>query len=95
MPIATVTSKGQITIPVEVRRALALNEGDEVMFLPLGNGQFAIRPRTGSIRDLEGIVPKQDHTPSLEELKEGIAAAIDEEFAESVREAEKPKDEAA
>ena len=95
MPSATVTSKGQITIPKEVREALALSAGDEVVFFPLGNGQFAFRPRTGSIRDLEGIVPKLDRIPSLEDLKEGIASAVEEEFAESVGEAEKSKDAAA
>ena len=96
MPSATVTSKGQITIPGEIRKALGLSAGDEVMFFPLGNGQFAFRPRTGSIRDLEGIVPKLSHIPTLEELNEGIAAAVEEEYLESVSRCdEAPKDEAA
>ena len=95
MPSSTVTSKGQITIPAEVRKALGLSGGDEVMFFPLGNGQFAFRPRTGSIRDLEGIVPKLDHVPSLEELSEGIEMAVEEEFLDSVGQTEKSKGEAA
>ena len=95
MPSATLTSKGQITIPIEVRKALGLSEGDEVLFFPLGNGQFAFRPRTGSIRDLEGIVPKAKNVPSLEDLKDGLTGAIEEEFLESVGHEGKPKDEAA
>ncbi len=97
MVIATVTSKGQITIPVEVRKALGLSAGDEVMFFDQGNREFAIRPRTGSIRDLEGIVPKLDYVPTLEQLKDGVAAAIEEEYTASVSRdaADAPKDEAA
>lgn len=95
MPSATVTSKGQITIPMEVRKALGLSEGDEVLFFPLGNGQFAFRPRTGSIRDLEGIVPKLNHVPSLEDLKDGLAEAVEQEFIDSVGREGKPKNEAA
>lgn len=95
MPSAKLTSKGQITIPIEVRKALELSEGDEVVFFPLGDGQFAFRPRTGSIRDLEGIVPKANHVPSLEDLKEGLAGAIEEEFLDSVHDEGKPRDEAA
>jgi AbrB family looped-hinge helix DNA binding protein len=34
MPTATVTSKGQITIPVEVREALKLKPGEKVIFFP-------------------------------------------------------------
>lgn len=96
MPSATVTSKGQITIPIEVRKALGLSAGDEVMFFALGNGEFAFRPRTGSVRDLEGIVPKLNHVPTLEELDEGIAAAVEEDYRASVgRSTKKAKDEAA
>lgn len=95
MPSATVTSKGQITIPMEVRKALGLSEGDEVLFFPLGNGQFAFRPRTGSIRDLEGIVPKLNHVPSLEGLKDGLAEAVEQEFIDSVGHEGKSKNEAA
>jgi AbrB family looped-hinge helix DNA binding protein len=96
MPSATITSKGQITIPIEIRQALGLSAGDEVMFFDLGNGQFAFRPRTGSIRDLEGIVPKLDYVPSLGELKDGIAAGVEEEFRDSVNgRAEASRDEAA
>jgi antitoxin PrlF len=84
MPSATVTSKGQITIPAEIRRVFNISPGDEVIFSDMGNGQVAFRPRTGSIRDLKGIVPKLDYVPTLRELDEGIAAAIEEEYLASV-----------
>lgn len=94
---AKITSKGQITIPKEIRSALRLSEGDEIMFFDLGHRQFAFRPRTGSIRDLKGIVPKLDYVPTIEELDEGIAAAVEEDLLASVSPdpADQSKDEAA
>ena len=35
MELAKVTSKGQITIPVAIRRALGVNDGDKVMFIQM------------------------------------------------------------
>ena len=37
MELAKVTSSGQITIPVQIRRKLGIKEGDKVMFLEEGN----------------------------------------------------------
>jgi antitoxin PrlF len=55
MPTAKITSKGQITIPAEVRKALGLKTGEKVAFLPGENGEFRLR-RAGSITDLRGIL---------------------------------------
>jgi AbrB family looped-hinge helix DNA binding protein len=49
MASATVNSKGQITIPVQVRATLGLRSGDEIEFVDLRNGQFAIVAATCSI----------------------------------------------
>jgi len=54
MATATVTSKGQITIPIGVRQALGLDAGDRVVFVELEKGQFAIMAATGSVRELNG-----------------------------------------
>ena len=45
---ATVTSKGQVTVPVEVREALGLMQGDKIEFYPDGGGGFIMRPLTAS-----------------------------------------------
>lgn len=45
MELAKVTSKGQITIPVEIRRKLGLKEGDKVLFLEEG-GRIVIMNST-------------------------------------------------
>lgn len=43
MDMAKVTSKGQITIPVGVRKAVGLREGDKVLFVQLDDGTIALR----------------------------------------------------
>ena len=80
MPSATVTSKGQITIPVEVRRAMRLKPGTLVEFHEDDNGQFVLIPRTASIRDLEGCVPKLDYVPTIEQMNEVIQTAASESY---------------
>ena len=83
MPSATVTSKGQITIPVKVRAALGLLAGDKIDFVEIEKGQFAIKPRTASIRDLEGCIPRLDYVPTIEEMDEAILDAAVEGFRAS------------
>jgi antitoxin PrlF len=42
MPIATVNSKGQITLPISVRNALGLSAGAQVNFLPVDGSLFLV-----------------------------------------------------
>ena len=80
MLIATMTSKGQITIPVKVRKALGLKPGVRIDFYEVADGEYAFRPRTGSIRDLKGCIPKLDHTVTIEEMNQAVldrAAELD------------------
>ena len=71
---ATVTSKGQITIPADVRRTLRIATGDRVEFVETGRGRFEMIAATGSVRDLKGIAGPCERTVSLEEMDEAIAA---------------------
>ena len=41
---ATITSKGQITIPVDVRQALGLDAGDQISFEEIAPGKFSFAP---------------------------------------------------
>lgn len=41
MELAKITSKGQITLPVSIRRALRLKDGDKVAFVEM-NGQYVL-----------------------------------------------------
>ena len=74
MPAATITSKGQITIPAKVRTALGVGSGDRVEFVETEKGQFTIVPATGSVRDLKGLLRGRRSKPvSLEEMDRAIA----------------------
>ena len=53
MPTATLTSKGQITIPQAVRTALGLHAGTKVDFIPVANG-FKLVPHRNEAASLKG-----------------------------------------
>ena len=56
MSEATVTSKGQITIPVDIRQSLGLQAQDRVTFTPMPDGTVVLRAKTKSILDLRGLL---------------------------------------
>ena len=70
MPSAKVTSKGQITIPVEVREAMGLTPGVRVAFFPNADGEYLLRVRKGSIMDLRGCLAGMDAPKADQELNE-------------------------
>jgi antitoxin PrlF len=73
MPSATLTSKGQITIPAKVRDALGVSFGDRIDFVQIGKEQFVIVPATRSIRELKGLIPKPKRPVAVEEMNGAIA----------------------
>lgn len=73
MPEATVTSKGQITIPAQVRRDLGLTAGSRVNFVQMDNGAYEIVAKTGSVKSLKGRIRPLDRSVSVEEMNEAIA----------------------
>lgn len=74
MATATLTSKGQITIPASVRQTLALEAGDRIEFVEIEKGQFAIIPANRSIRELDGMFKSKRKKPvSIEEMNAAIA----------------------
>ena len=78
MPSAKVTSKGQITIPVKVRRAMGIKPGTEVNFYADGKGGYSFSPQTKSIADMAGCLPKLGYTPTLAEMDEAIGRYLSE-----------------
>ena len=84
MAAATMTSKGQITIPVAVRRKLRLHAGSKIDFVENQAGELVLKPRTGDIRKLRGIV-KYDGPPiSIEEINEAIGKAATKRYLRSI-----------
>jgi AbrB family looped-hinge helix DNA binding protein len=72
MATASMTSKGQITIPIDLRKKLGLKAGVQVRFIEGENGEIILRPKTGSIRSLEGCVPWSGKPVTIEEMNETI-----------------------
>ena len=70
---ATLTSKGQVTIPKVVRDALHLRTGDRLDFILEADGTVRVLPITGSVKRLKGILPKPARALTLEEMGDAIA----------------------
>jgi len=74
MTTATVTSKGQITIPANVRLALQVQPGDRVEFVEVDPGRFEVVAATISVTELKGMFGKSARSVSIEEMNKAIAA---------------------
>jgi antitoxin PrlF len=73
MPIATLTSKGQTTIPREIREKLHLKAGDKLSFTLLPNGTVIMRVKNKNILDLAGVLHDPSRPPvSLQEMQVAI-----------------------
>ena len=74
MPAATLTSKGQVTIPQAVRVALGLHAGTRVDFVPVADG-FMIVPLRDEAASLKGRFAGRVARPvSLAAMDQAIAA---------------------
>lgn len=69
---ATLTSKGQITIPKPVRDALHLRTGDRVEFVLDADGTVRLLPITSSVTALKGMLPKPAKPVSLAAMDRAI-----------------------
>jgi AbrB family looped-hinge helix DNA binding protein len=69
---ATVTSKGQITIPAEVRRALGLRSGSRVAFVPTETGSYELIAETRTIKALKGSIARPGRAVSLDQMDDAI-----------------------
>lgn len=79
--IGTMTSKGQTTVPKEVRDFLGLAEGNQVEWI-LEEGKATLKPRTLRAVDLAGILgpPPNGKSATIEEMDEAIGQAVAERF---------------
>ncbi len=92
MASAALTSKGQITVPIEVREELGLKTGDRIEFLKTEDGRFFIQPKKGSIMDLRGIFKWTGKPLSVEEMNDAIAAHVAEDWERFERQTENDRD---
>ena len=79
MPTATMTTKGQITIPQPVRNALGLHAGSKVDFVPAGDGYKVVPLHEGAPGRLRGRFSGRVSQPaSIEKMDAAISEAASE-----------------
>jgi AbrB family looped-hinge helix DNA binding protein len=73
MPVATITSKGQITLPLAVRNGLGLSAGNQVDFIAM-DGSFMVVPVRSDVTTLRGRFAGRVKKPvSIDAMNEAIA----------------------
>lgn len=70
---ATVTSKGQITIPIVIRNALNLDAGSKVEFIETVAGEYKIVALNKNVQVLKGVLKKEAQPVTIEEMNQAIA----------------------
>jgi len=83
MATATVTSKGQVTIPAEIRRKMRLHAGSKIDFIENKAGEMVIRSKTGDISELYGFLRYGGAPLTIEQMDEAIAKGAVEHFKRS------------
>lgn len=88
MKLARITSKGQVTIPAEVRRALGLEQGDYLLFqLAEGQpeaGEASVRVVKGqSLTSLYGSMRSEKRFPGKAEIREKVGRTLGRQDAEA------------
>jgi AbrB family looped-hinge helix DNA binding protein len=73
MASATVSSKGLITIPADVRHALHVDTGDRVEFVEVEPGRYEFVAATRSVTELKGMFGKAKRIVSIEEMNRAIS----------------------
>ena len=87
--VAKISSKGQVTIPKEIRRELGVSTPDKVVFSTNADGEVVLRPIRFTVTALRGIVPAiPDRDPG--DFEELIREAMDEKVDEIVVEKSRP-----
>lgn len=77
MSIARVTSKGQVTIPSEVRKALDIHQGDDLVFEVTPEHSVHLRVlKRRSLSDLYGALPAKRPFPGKEEIRESVGQEL-------------------
>jgi len=75
MPSATISSKGQVTIPKAVREALGVGAGDRIAFEMREDGVAEVRPATVDVMTLSGIIQPKVRGVTIQRMKHEIAKA--------------------
>jgi antitoxin PrlF len=72
MPTATITSKGQITVPKEIREHLGVTPGDRLSFQIGSAGEVVVEPETVDVRTLRGMLKHRGRAVSIEAMDRAV-----------------------
>lgn len=72
MSTSTITSKGQVTIPKEIRDQMGLEPGDRVVFRTDASGRVVVEPATVNLLDLEGCLEPSRKGVTVDEMNQVI-----------------------
>jgi AbrB family looped-hinge helix DNA binding protein len=67
-----VTFNGRITLPTDIRKQLGLKTGDNIDFIEIEKGRFAICPKTAAIRDKERGAQAPAFESAVDEVEETV-----------------------
>ncbi len=82
MPTTTLTSKGQLTLPKDVRDRLHLSPGVQFEVSVDEKGDVVLHPKKRSVRSLSGMLPAPPGVHlTIEEMNDAVADAVAEDYA--------------
>lgn len=84
MATSTLTSKGQVTLPKEIRDRLGLRPGHQLSFELGEDGRIVVRAKTVPLASLAGLLRRRGKKRSLREIEEGIGRGAAQSFRKSV-----------
>jgi antitoxin PrlF len=77
----TLTSKGQVTIPKNIRDIIGLHTGDKIEFVITDKNEVLLKPITKKVDDVFGMLHKQGRvTVSIEEMDAAIGQKIRDSY---------------
>ena len=68
---STISTEGQVDIPLHVRRNLELKVGDRIEFVEIEHGMFAIEPVNGDVRLLKGLLRRPSRPVRVKDMNPG------------------------
>jgi AbrB family looped-hinge helix DNA binding protein len=78
---ARISSKGQLTIPQEIRERYGLDTGDEVEFISEEKGAYLVPLKRKKLTDLYGILPATRPWVGMKRAREIYSKKLGEEYA--------------
>jgi antitoxin PrlF len=88
MPRTTLTSKGQVTIPKEIRQRLGLRQGDQLIFRFDERGRLTVEPAAPNLLgDLPGLLRHRagKRPATIEEMDEAVRERAGKRFLRETR----------